>query len=94
VYLSVTTKTITLLAVVEGHEFIIVNPSPFGTVLIHVDPNANDLFLGGSGVAANENGHKMSNTAATQHRNDYLSVIYGGANGWTITGIRGVWAAE
>ncbi len=94
VYLSVTAKTITLLAVADGHEFIVVNPSPFGTVLIHVDPNGSDALIGGGQVVANAVGHKMSNTANTQQRNDYFWVKSAGANAWTTMGIRGTWAAE
>ena len=93
-YLSTTAKTITLLAVVAGHDFIVCNQAAFGTALIHVDPNGADLFIGGAGVAAGGDGKKLSNTAATQQRNDYLHVKYGGATGWSIMGIRGTWAQE
>ena len=94
IYLGVDTKTITLLATVAGSRFTIVNPAAFGTVEIHVDPNAADLFLGGCEVAANADGDKMSNTKATQQRNDFIDVISDGATGYTVLGIRGTWAAE
>ena len=94
IYLSTDTKTITLLATVAGAEFIIVNQAAAAAALIHVDPNAADLFLGGCDVAANADGHKMSNTKATQKRGDYLHVLSDGSTGYTIVGIRGTWAAE
>ena len=94
IYLGTDTKTITLIATVAGVVVTIVNPAPFGTALVHVDPNGDDLFLGGCGVAANADGHKMSNTKATQQRGDYLKVSSDGATGWDIIGIRGTWAAE
>lgn len=93
-YLSTDTKTITVLATAEGLDFIIVNQAPFGTVEIHVDPDGGDLFLAGSGVAANADGEKFSNTKATQQRNDYFRFHYGGATGLRIGGIRGTWLAE
>jgi hypothetical protein len=94
IYLSTDTKTITLLATVAGAEFIIVNQAAAAAAGIHVDPNAADLFLGGCGVAANADGHKMSNTKATAKRGDYLHVLSDGDTGYTIVGIRGTWAAE
>ncbi len=93
-YLSTDAKTITVLATAEGLDFIVVNQAAFGTVEIHVDPDGNDLFLAGSGVAANADGEKFSNTKATQQRNDYFKFHYGGATGYRIDGIRGTWLAE
>jgi hypothetical protein len=94
VYLSTDTKTITLLATVAGYRVRIVNNAPFGTALIHVDPNAADKFLGGVGLAAGGDGKKLSNTKATQKRGDYLELIGDGTNGWNIVDIRGTWAQE
>lgn len=94
VYLSTDTKTITVLATAEGLDFIVVNQAAAGAALIHVDPDGADLFLAGSGVAANADGEKFSNTKATQKRNDYFRFVYGGATGYRISGIRGTWAAE
>ncbi len=94
VYLSVDTKTITLLAVVAGHDFIIVNQAPFGTAEIDVDPDGSDLFIGGAGVSAGTDGYALINTQATQQRNDYLHVKYGGSTGWSIMGIRGTWLQD
>lgn len=94
IYLGTDTKTIELLATVAGVRFTIVNPAPAGTALINVDPNSGDLFLGGAGVAANADGHKMTNTQNTQNRNDYLDVMSDGSTGYVILGIRGTWAAE
>ena len=94
IYLSTDTKTITLLATVAGSEFIIVNQAAAAAAGIIVDPNDVDLFLGGCDVAANADGHKMTNTKATAKRGDYLHVLSDGATGYTIVGIRGTWAAE
>ena len=93
-YLSTQGKTVTILGVAEGHEFIVCNQAPFGTAEIDVDPDGADLYIGGSQIAANANGHTMTNTKATQQRGDYLKFVYAGANGWSIMGIRGTWAAE
>ena len=94
IYLSTDTKTITLLATVAGYRIRIVNNAPFGTALIHVDPNASDLFLGGPDQAAGGDGKKLSNTKATQCRGDYVELIGDGSAGWNIVGMRGTWAME
>lgn len=94
IYLNTDNKTITLIATVAGYEVIVVCAAPFGTVEIHVDPNSNDLYHGGSGNAANADGDKMTLTQATQQRGDFLHVIGDGGTGWEIVGQRGTWAAE
>ncbi len=94
VYCSTDTKVGTLLSTVEGHEFIFCNQAPFGTVEIHLTPQAGDLYIGGAGVGAGTDSYKLSNTKATQQRNDYLHVKYGGTTGWSIVGIRGTWLQD
>lgn len=93
-YLNTDAKTITVIATAEGLDFIVCCQAPFGTVLIHVDPDGSDLFLAGAKRAANADGHKASLTKATQQRNDFIAFHYGGATGFRFTNVRGTWAAE
>jgi hypothetical protein len=94
IYVTVTTKIVTLLTAVAGHEFTIVNPAAFGDSVIVIDPQVGDSIIGGSGFAAGGAGKTFTNTKATAQRGDYLSVIFGGTNTWTITGGRGIWAIQ
>jgi hypothetical protein len=94
IYVTVTTKIVTLLTAVAGHEFTIVNPAAFGDSVIVIDPQVGDSIIGGSGFSAGGAGKTFTNTKLTAHRGDFLSVIFGGTNTWTITGGRGVWAIQ
>ncbi|MFH1370359.1 MAG: hypothetical protein ABII09_03620 [Planctomycetota bacterium] len=97
IYVDTTAKTITLETLTEalaGQELTIVNAGGDGLVLISVDPNSGDLLAGGAGVAANADGHKISNTAATARRGDFITVVSNGTTGWNIKNIRGTWASE
>ena len=93
-YLGTDTKTVTLLATVAGMEITVVQCGGDGDALIHVDPNANDLFLGGQDHAAGGDGKKLSNTKATARRGDYLKLRSDGSTGWQIEEKRGTWAQE
>jgi hypothetical protein len=97
IYLGVDTKIITLFdlaTALAGYRITIVNSGAAGVAGIVVDPNANDLFVGGSEIAANANGHKMTNTKATAKRGDFLTLVSEGTNGFYIEAYRGIWAAE
>lgn len=94
IYLNTDTKTITLIPSVLGYEIIIVCAAAFGTVLIHVDPDNADNYLGGSGNSAGAAGKKLSLTKDTQQRGDFLHLRGDGTNGWQILGKRGTWVQE
>jgi len=94
VALGTDAKTITLIATQAGIEVTIVNIAADGVSEIHVDPNASDLFIGGSGQAAGADGKKLSNTKATARRGDFLRLMADGTNGWHIIGKRGTWLQE
>ena len=59
-------------------------------VQISIDPNSSDYIAGCDLTATNDT--DLINTAATAKRGDYLVLVYGGANGWNIAAMRGVWA--
>jgi hypothetical protein len=82
-------KIITLPAV-EGMAGIkIVNIGAYGTVLVTISPNANDM-IEGPGLTGADN-KDVTNTKATAQRGDYVDLEYGDANGWTITKMKGTW---
>lgn len=97
IYLGTDTKTITLCigtTTLGSYEITIVNCAGAGLALIHVDPNAADLLAGGCDVAANADGHKISNTKATAKRGDFITLVFNASTGWNIKNIRGTWASE
>lgn len=93
-YVTVDTKIITLLATVPGYKITVVNGAGFGVAGIVVDPNAGDLLLGGCGLAAGADGVPITNTKATAHRGDYVTLIGDGAagGGWNLVDKKGTWA--
>ena len=91
-FVTTDAKVITLPAA-EGMAGIkVVNIAAFGTVLVEVAPNANDM-IEGPGITAADN-KSILNTKATARRGDYIDLEYGDANGWTITKMKGTWARE
>lgn len=91
-FVTTDAKVITLPAVEGIGGIKIVNIAAFGTVLVEVAPNANDM-IEGPGISAADN-KSILNTKATARRGDYIELEYGDANGWTITEMRGTWARE
>lgn len=98
VFLCSITTVITLPAIGSGEmgPYTFVNygveTSNVSDVQISVSPNANDR-ISGCDLATNEN-KDVINTLATARRGDYLTVQYGGANGWSIAEMVGTWAIE
>jgi hypothetical protein len=92
IYVDTDTKIITMLATVAGFTVTIVNAAPAGTALIEVDVDNADKLLGGCGIAAANDGVKISNTKATAKRGDFIKLVGDGTNGWNIVDKRGTWA--
>lgn len=69
-----------------------VETADVSAVQISVAPNASDR-ISGCDITASEN-KAIINTLATARRGDLLRVVYGGANGWSITDMIGTWAIE
>lgn len=91
IYVDTTTKIIAMTAIatlLSGFELTIVNAGV--GILIEVDPNGSEVMSGGCGLAAGTAGQKLSNTAATAKRGDYVKLA-GNATGWTVIGMRGTW---
>ena len=84
-------KTITLLAV-EGIKCRIANAGAYGTVIVTVSPNANDLVKAADITAADNK--DIINTKATANRGDYIDIEYADATGWMVTAMKGTWARE
>jgi hypothetical protein len=82
-------KVITLPAVEGIGGIKIVNIGAYGTVLVTISPNANDM-IEGPGLTGADN-KDVTNTKATAQRGDYIEIEYGDANGWTITKMKGTW---
>lgn len=59
-------------------------------VQISIAPAAID-WIAGCDLSATVN-TALINTAATAKRGDYLVLVYGGADGWSIAEMRGTWA--
>ena len=92
-----TTAIITLPAVAAGYgPYTFVNygeeTAGISDVLITISPNASDAIQGGGLTAVNNK--DLINTLATAKRGDYVTVIYGGANKWSIVEMAGVWAKQ
>ncbi len=64
----------------------------FGTTKIEVDPAAADMILGPDITGANDKDLEL--TKATQRRGDYVKLIFGDADGYAVTQLRGIWVRE
>lgn len=85
-------KTITLLtyAAATALDVRVVNLGAFGTVLVTVDPGANDSLAGPNDTGAN--GGAATNTKVTAQRGDYLHIQSGGDDGYIVKQMKGTWA--
>lgn len=98
VFLVSLTSVITLPAIGSGEmgPYTFVNygdeTDEISDVQISVSPNSNDR-ISGCDLSTNEN-KDVINTLATARRGDYIKIQYGGANGWSISEMRGTWAIE
>jgi hypothetical protein len=93
IYIDTTTVVAALTAIatlLSGFEVTIVNAGLSGACLIEVDPNGSEVMSGGCGLAAGSGGQKLSNTAATAKRGDYVKLA-GNATGFSIISMRGTW---
>lgn len=90
-FVTTDAKAITLPAV-EGMACRIVNAGAFGTVLVTIDPNANDAIEGPDLVGVDNK--DLLNTKATAQRGDYVHLEYGDATGWVASKLKGTWAME
>ncbi len=91
-FVTTNALVITLPAVEGIGGVMVVNGGAFGTVLVEVAPNANDM-IEGPGITGADN-KSILNTQATACRGDYIKLDYGDANGWHITNMKGTWARE
>lgn len=70
----------------------VVNIAAFGVSGVSVSPNAVDMIEGPGITAADDK--DIINTKATARRGDYITIIDGDANGWSITEMKGTWARQ
>jgi hypothetical protein len=66
--------------------------APFGTAQISADPNANDKIMGPD--LAGVDNKDLINTLATARRGDFVTLRAGHTDGYTVTHMKGTWAAE
>lgn len=92
IYQDTDAKTITLPATVIGYEYTFVNAGAYGTVIQTISPNASDQIIGSDLAGVDDK--DIINTKATAQRGDYIILKADGAQGWFITDMKGVWAAE
>jgi len=93
IYIDTTTVVAAMSAIatlLSGFEVTIVNAGTSGATLIQVDPDGSEVMSGGCGLAAGTAGQKISNTAATAKRGDFVKLA-GNATGFTIISMRGTW---
>jgi len=91
IYVNVTTKIIAMSAIatlLSGYELTVVNGGV--GILIEVDPDGTEVMSGGCGIAAGTAGQKLSNTAITAKRGDFVKLA-GNATGFSIINKRGTW---
>jgi hypothetical protein len=84
--------TFTLPAVGGISGIVFANALSYGLNGLKVAPNASDM-IEGADITAADNKYVI-NTKATAQRGDFMELIDGDANGWTITRRKGVWARE
>jgi hypothetical protein len=65
--------------------------APFGTAQISADPAAADKIMGPD-LAGTDN-TDLINTLATARRGDFVTLRAGHADGYTVTGLKGIWAS-
>ena len=75
-----------------GDSITLVNAGAFGTVALTIDPNANDKIMGPD--LAGVDNKDLINTKATAQRGDFVTLTAGHADGWTVSAMKGTWAAE
>lgn len=83
---------ITLPSTVAGLNFDVVCGGPYGTVQISLDPAAADKIMGPD--LAGVDNKDLINTKATAQRGDRAQILGAGGDGYFVTGLKGVWAAE
>jgi len=83
---------ITLPATVAGLKYRIQNDADDGGAKLSISPNANDKIMGAD--LAGVDNKDLINTKATQIRGDFVELTGDGADGWFVTDMRGIWAAE
>jgi hypothetical protein len=66
--------------------------APFGTAQISASPDTNDKIMGPD--LAGTNDKDLINTLATARRGDFVTLRAGHADGYTVTGLKGIWASE
>ena len=87
------TTVITLPATATALDNVtLLNVGPFGTVEISADPAAADKIMGPD-IAGADN-KDLVNTLATARRGDFITLKAGHADGYTVCGIKGIWATE
>ena len=98
VFLCDTTLVITLPAIGSNEmgPYTFVNygveTDNVSNVLITLAPNSSDKISGCDITAANDK--DLINTLATARRGDYVKLVYGGSDGWSIEEMVGTWARE
>jgi len=85
-------KLVTLPATADGLHFIIMNGGADAAVLVAIDPNSADK-ISGAGLSPVDN-KDLQNTKATAKFGDYVELIGGDANGYTVIKMRGTWTIE
>ncbi len=83
---------ITLPGTVAGYLFDVVCAGPYGTVQISLSPAAADKIMGPD--LAGVDNKDLINTKATAQRGDRAQILGAGGDGYFVTGLKGVWAAE
>jgi hypothetical protein len=80
---------ITLPATAAGLRFVVQNIAGDGVALVGVSPQASDKIMGAD--LAGTDDHDENNTKATAKTGDWIDIRYGSADGYLITGKRGIW---
>lgn len=91
-WVTVDAVVITLPAVGGINNVVVANGLSYGLALVEVAPNAADMIEGPDITAADDK--SILNTKATAQRGDFIEIMDGDANGWSIARKVGVWARE
>lgn len=84
---------LTLPAIADGLTGItILAIGAFGTTALTISPQAADMILGPDITGADDK--DLILTKATQRRGDFVTLVYGDADGYGVSAMRGTWARQ
>jgi hypothetical protein len=92
IFCTVTTVVTLPVTATALSDVTLVCMAPFGTAQISASPNSSDKIMGPD--LAGTDDKDLINTLATARRGDYVTLTAGHTDGYTVNGLKGIWASE